>query len=228
MALGGKAGTQWCSKDGVDNDPITLIIGDSTFRHAAKHPDLVGLHGGDQLIAIWDGRLEHVEPFFTLRPHTYRMVEKIVLLGYGTEDLCLTGLDGIQRPGSSKEQFLKDYIALVNHVHTEFPEAVILSSDPMPQRTTGFGNNRLAYFSSQIAKSNHKHHHLCFAKCFHTHKTTGRQVKKEKFESDGIQVKQDQVRILIDSVHEALAKIESALEDIKDIHLSSQGFSLKF
>jgi hypothetical protein len=228
MALGGKAGTQWCSKGGVDNDPITLIIGDSTFRHAAKHPDLVGLHESDQLIAIWGGRLEHVEPFFTLRPHTYRMVKRIVLLGYGMEDLCQTGLDGTQHPGSSKEQFLKDYVALVNHIHREFPEAVILSSDPMPRHTTGFGNNRLAYFSTRIAKSHDKHHHLCFAKRFHTHKTTGRQLKKEKFESDGIQVKQDQVRILIDSVHEALAKIESTPEDIKDIRLSVQGFSLKF
>jgi hypothetical protein len=148
--MDGKAGTQWVSKVGVANDPKTLIIGDSSMRPAAANPELAALQDAEQMVAIWDGKMEHVRPFFKLRPHTFRNVETIVLLGYGMEDLCTTDLHGVQQQGLSKEEFLQGYTALINHIHDVYPDAQIITSDPLPRRTAGFGNARVAYFSRSI------------------------------------------------------------------------------
>jgi hypothetical protein len=228
MSLGEKAGSQWCSKGGAPNDPRTLIIGDTTLKYVAQHPDLVSLGDTDQLMAVWGGETSHIQPFFEGRPHTYRNVENIVLLGYGMNDLCQTAPDGTQQPKSGKEKFLEDYVSMIDHIHDRFPEAIILSSDPIPRQTMGFGNARLSYFANHIAQRDPMHHHFSLAKYFQQHITKGRALKMDKYEVDGIQLKQDEVRVLIDAVHEALTMIKTATEDFHNSCLSDPRFKLKF
>jgi hypothetical protein len=224
--MDGKAGTQWVSKVGVANDPKTLIIGDSSMRPAAANSELAALHDDEQMVAIWDGKLEHVRPFFKLRPHTFRNVETIVLLGYGMEDLCTTDLHGVQQQGLSKEEFLMEYIALINHIHDVYPDAQIISSDPLPRRTEGFGNARMAYFSRTITPCFPSHHHISLAKSFFMRKN--RALREEKYEADGIRVKEAQIKVLTNAVHETMAKIKQAPVGDGNNYLSEMGISIKF
>jgi hypothetical protein len=226
MALGQKAGSQWCSIGGVESDPKTLIIGDTNLKDTARNPDLVSLREDDQLIAVWDGKLQHIRPFFEQRPHTYRFVENIVLLGYGMEDLSRTGLDGIQHEGTDKDVFMDEYINLISYIHDKYPDATVISSDPIPRQTSGYGNARLAYFASRFGKGNPRHHHINLAKCYYMHRS--RLIKESKYQDDGILVKQDQAKVLINMVHEALDKIEGATTDVGRTPLTENGFVLKF
>jgi hypothetical protein len=227
MALGEKAGSQWCSKGGIDTDPKTLINGDTTFKHTAKNPHLVDQKGNGQLVAIWNGQLQHIESFFDQHhQHMYRNVENIILMAYGMEDLCRTAVDGTHQIGSDVARFLKDYGDLVNDIHEKFPAAIIITSDPLPRETAGFGNARASDVARRIAQCNPMHHHINLARAYYQHRS--RQLRVDKYESDGIRINQDQVTVLIKTAHEALDKIKAATDDIKNALLFENGFILKF
>jgi len=142
------------------------------------------------------------------------------------EDLCTTDLHGVQQQGLSKEEFLQGYIALINHIHDVYPDAQIITSDPLPRRTAGFGNARVAYFSRSIRPCFPSHHHISLAKSFYMRKN--RALREEKYEADGIRVKEAQIKVLTNAVHETMAKIKQAPVGVGNNYLSEMGFSIKF
>jgi hypothetical protein len=147
-------------------DPKTIYICDSNAKVAATNPTEFG-KPGKMIASISGGTMKDAEDFLNepgIR-RTLRTATAFVLFGIGTNNLCKQGgliPEGypIQLPGINGHQLASLFNDLLGLIHRGWPRATIVSFDPIPRKTNGFGNAWVHQCSDLIKKTTRKHVHV--------------------------------------------------------------------
>jgi hypothetical protein len=218
-------------------DPITVYIGDSNAKIAATNPTEFG-HPGETLVSIPGGTMKDVRDFLNepgIR-RTLRTAKAFVLFGIGTNDLCRRGdptPEGYPRqiPGINGHQLVGLYQDLIGLIHEGWPRAKIVSFDPIPRKTDGFGNSWVSECSNLIEKMAPKHVHVGYAKRYFLKQMAGRgrrDLRADCFQSDGVHLLTSEISKMFDAAHEALA-IQGRYHSLEGRPLTPhKGFKAKF
>jgi hypothetical protein len=219
----------WATRGGNPDQPQTVIIGDMNLKTASKDPTTFELKERDQVVSIWGGTLKEAQDFFGHpKPYTLRNVKNIVFLGYGTDMLCKEGPLGGPKwiPGTSIRELGDQFDAIIDDLHKTYPNAVVITSDPIPHQTTPthFANARIKCFSYNIAPRFEKHHHICLNRRYVNRKTNS--LKKEFFNDDELIA--GEVKTLIKSTYEAIDIFEAGPDSNADKYLGAMGLAIIF
>jgi hypothetical protein len=218
-------------------DPITIYIGDSNAKIAATNPTEFG-KPGEMIVSIPGGTMKDAEDFLN-KPgirRTLRTATAFVLVGIGTNNLCRRGgltPEGcpIQLPGINGHQLASLYHDLIGLINGGWPHATIVSFDPIPRKTEGFGNAWVSQCSDLIKKRTHKHVHVEYAGRYFLKQMAGRgrrDLRAECFESDGVHLLTSELSKMFDAAHEALS-IQERYHSLEGRPLSGhKGFKAKF
>jgi hypothetical protein len=218
-------------------DPKTIYIGDSNTKVAATNPTEFG-HPGEMLVAIPGATMKDVKDFLD-EPGircTLRTARAFVLFGIGTNDLCRRGGitpegDPEQLPGINGHQLAGLYEDLIGLIHEGWPRATIVSFDPIPRKTDGFGNSWVSQCSNLIEKMTPKHVHVSYAERYFLKQMAGRgrrDLRADCFQSDGVHLLTSEISKMFDAAHEALS-IQGRYHSLEGRPLTGhKGFKAKF
>jgi hypothetical protein len=218
-------------------DPKTIYIGDSNTKVAATNPTEFS-RPGETMVSIPGGTMKDVRDFLN-EPGircTLRTATAFVLFGIGTNDLCRRGGitpegDPEQLPGINGHQLTGLYEDLVGLIHEGWPRATIVSFDPIPRKTDGFGNSWVSQCSNLIEKMTPKHVHVSYAERYFLKQMAGRgrrDLRADCYESDGVHLRICELAKMFDAAHEALA-IQGRYHSLEGRPLTPhKGFKAKF
>jgi hypothetical protein len=222
-----KAGERWMSVGGNSDDPRTLILGDCNLRPAAANPESFGIHPEDQVAAIWLGKLKEAKASFGFpRSHILKNITNIVFLGFGTNDLSHEGPGGIQIPGSTASKFLDEFRSLIDLLHSQYPNATIVTTDPIPRRTSGYCNAEIEYVRGKVSQCFDGHHHVNYARKYWW--KTGRILKDNFFDAEGKNLKSEEIKTMIEAVYRALNLLRTEPGPAAKKKLGMIPFTFKF
>jgi hypothetical protein len=203
-----------------------VFLGDTNLKRAAANPEGFGNHQNDLVVSIREGTLGDAEDYFSnTRIHTLRNTNNIVLLGYGADNLYSELLGGMKVAASPSMKFLQDYGVQIDLLHNNFPNAQILSSDPVPRRKSGFCNSAIDCFGSRIHPRFPAHHHLNFAKRYYLQR--GRVVHKDLYDTAGQNLIDEEAKILIKNAYDALVLLKIEPTPPKNTYLGQKGFTVE-
>jgi hypothetical protein len=218
-------------------DPKTIFIADSNAKIAAINPAGFAL-SGEMIVAIPGGTIKDAVDFLNepgIR-RTFTTVEAFVLFGIGTNDLCRRG--GLtpeghpeQIPGINGHQLASLFNDLLGLILQGWPHATIVSLDPIPRKTDGFGNSWVSQCSNRMRRITQKHTHVQYAERYFLKQMAGRgrrDLRTDCFESDGIHLLTSELAKMFDAAHEALA-IQGRYHSLEGRPLTPhKGFKAKF